>query len=147
MGAKAQVRENIVLQPYKSYAKPPRSLEALEEEIRKKTRSIKDPGLKKAVNGVLEEAYRAILDRIDRLIEVHSQLPLKIKIGAEIEAISWHRNEDGSMWTRASNAPNLYRLLQLRGGKAYVEDLNGGKYVAYLTRGGYIKLYVRGERK
>ena len=97
------------------------------------------------------ELYYALLDKanvrlrelireLTRLIETYNQLPIEVKIEWDLERIKWKKNGDGSLWAKAS--PGLKKLLEENDGKIMTE-----KYTVYLTKGGYLKAYPRGEKR
>jgi len=98
-----------------------------------------EPALRKALEEYASYHLSNLIKELRERVEYYKRLPLVIKAEEEIEAARWWENGDGSKYTKGVNAPNLYRLLRLKGGKAVL-----GRYRLYLTRSGYIKLYTGG---
>ncbi len=107
-----------------------------------------DPILQKILDNYIYSRLKELIEELEEKKRDYKKQPLRVRAEVDdLELAPWRRNEDGSMWTKGFNAPNLRKLLELRGGRAPVEDLNGGRYLAYLTRSGNIILYPRGGRR
>ncbi|MCD6562986.1 MAG: hypothetical protein J7K23_03590 [Thermoproteales archaeon] len=94
-------------------------------------------------DALLEKANKKLfelLKELEKLKETYRQLPVEVKLEEELEKIKWKKNDDGSLWARPTYS--LRRILEDHNGKIVTE-----KYKIYLTKGGYLKAYPRGEKR